>query len=139
MAPHERPYPKRGCFFIFLFIPLGVFVLGLIFYISMHFGCRSSFDTWVIDYPNAEFVEDEYSWLMPYSIGETVRVLYSPDAPAVVRRWYNAEYRALEDDGHIRSYGAGRVNWQVVTAEDGEGSIIYIFCSCSPRMALWSN
>lgn len=133
----HRPYPWRGCFLTMLLIPVGVVILGLIFYVSVHLTCRKDFDRWVMNYPNAEIVEEDYSWLMPYSIGETVRVLYSPDPAADVRRWYNAQSRALFDEGHSRAGNTGEVNWRIVDADDDQGSLIYIFCTCSPRMALW--
>ncbi|PJF23236.1 MAG: hypothetical protein CUN56_01915 [Phototrophicales bacterium] len=133
----REPYSWRSCLVVILLMPFGVLILGLVFYTAVHFTCRYDFNTWVIDYPNAEVVEEDYSWLMPYSVGETVRVLYTPDRAATVRSWYNSQYRQLEIDGYTRNNSAARVSWRVVDAQDGEGSLIYIFCSCASRMALW--
>ena len=133
----ERRYNWRGCFIFILLTPFLTAFCTLSIYGGIHLHCQSEANTWVIDYPGATVVSEDYSWVGAYSVGETVRVLYTEDSPNDVRRWYIQQYRDLGDEGKLRNAGLAQIDYRVFEADDREGSFIYLYCDCSNELVLW--
>jgi hypothetical protein len=137
MDPSERRYTWRSCFVFVILSPLLTFFCAVSVYAAIHIHCQQEANIWVLDYPGATLVSEDYTWLGAYSIGETVRVLYTTDSASDVRRWYITEYRRLGDEGKLRNSGLARIDYRVFDADDREGSFIYLFCNCSDELVLW--
>jgi hypothetical protein len=124
---------SMGCFTSLLTLLIGLLTCGAGFYIVLDGQCKSSAGLWLEDYPGSTVVGESHSFLRPFGIGETTRILYVTDAPSRVRGWY------LERDGlrfrarHTRPSAANhRLEWSVTQADDRVGSVITLYSVCLP-------
>ena len=125
-----------GCLRFLALITIGFIALVAFMYFGVGTSCRSHADIWLEDYPNSELVSETYTFLRPFGIGETLRVLYSPDSPNVVRNWYMERDRERDDEGLVRNDGQARVN-RYIRAGDNEGTDIGLESECASQWVLW--
>lgn len=126
----------RGCLVLSLLMLLGVLGIGGGFYAAIDISCVAAANEWLPDYPDAELVEETYSFLRPWGVGETTRILYSPDAPFDVSIWYREGDRERSDEGKSPTDGPARMRWFVRETEDG-GSTILLTSNCSSGIVLF--
>jgi hypothetical protein len=132
----EQASTPKGCLRFFAYMLIGFILLLCGMYFAVDNTCRANANTWLEDYPDSEFVRETYTFLRPFGIGETIRVLYSADAPNTVRSWYREADRARDDRGLIRNEGVSQTRWQVIDAEN-EGSQIALQSECARQWVLW--
>jgi hypothetical protein len=128
----------RGCFLATLGITLGILICTFSVYVAVDVSCTGDAGRWLPDYPGAEVVSQTYSWLRPFGIGETIRVLYSPDSRRDVVNWYADRDQARVDRGDARDGGPALMRWAIVPPANGaSGSTIILTSVCSPELRLW--
>lgn len=130
-----RPYTAKGCFFIMIAIVFGIFGLGTAWYVVVDVSCVTQANRWLPDYPGAEFISEDYTFVRAWGIGETTRVLYTEDDSGTVRAWYSDRYRELDDEGYTRTDATARMRYVVRTADEG-GSVITLLSNCSSGLVL---
>lgn len=135
---YDEFYTRRGClrFFIALLVAFSAVVFLLYFWVDST--CLSSADTWLNDYPGSTLVSQEYSFVRPFGIGETVRVIYSSTTVNAVRQWYLDEDDVRARRGQSRSDGPAWMRWFADDADDG-GTIVILRSECAKNWVLWSR
>jgi len=132
-------WESHGCLITVL-----VFVFGILFcttsvYVITDEACQNTASRWLPDYPNSQVTQEEHSWIRPFGIGVTTRILYTTDRRVDVIRWYADYETALSQQGHTRDRGAAVLSHWIHDAPNGEGTIIEMHSQCNPEMALWGN
>jgi len=135
-APHESRYTTRGCFLGMLMIILGIIGCGSIFFVAVDSSCVSDADLWLVDYPNSRLEYETYTFLRPFGIGRTQRVLFSPDPINAVRAWYMDRDRRLIEANNIKNRNYARLAYLLDTAPDGEGTIIALVSTCANELSI---
>ncbi|NJL57793.1 hypothetical protein HC928_23680 [bacterium] len=126
----------RGCLLLSLLMLLGLLGIGGGFYAAIDISCVSAAAEWLPDYPGAELVEQTHSFIRPWGVGETTRILYTPDAPFDVNTWYRDGDLERTREGKSPTSGPARMRWFVREADDG-GSTILLFSNCSSGLVLF--
>lgn len=124
----------RGCLVSWLAIAFGVFLCSGTIYVASDVSCASNAHLWLVDYPGSQLVSQEHSFIRPWGIGETTRVLLSPDPPRDVRMWYNRRDSDLARQGNEKRGGLGTLSWRVSESQEG-GSLIVLHSNCANVLA----
>ncbi|MDX1992326.1 MAG: hypothetical protein SF029_08055 [bacterium] len=124
----------QGCLISSVVILLGIVVLIVGIYIAIDASCVASAEDWLPDYPGSTFVEQDYSWLRAFGIGETQRILYSSDEVEQVRRWYFERDLAKGNAGASRG-GVAALGW-AMTAHPDDGTTIILSSVCARELAV---
>lgn len=132
----QRPLSFKGCLFFILMVTVSIFACVSILYVSIDTSCRKDARKWLPDYPGAERVHEEHSWLTPFGIGQTTRVLFSTDPRQEIMQWYTENDKHMGQGGNAPSEFA-TMRWRLSNAEDG--THIILTSECEPTLALWSN
>lgn len=127
----------RGCLGFLMASIIGISLCTVTVYGGVEYSCNRDAKEWLVDYPDADLVSEEYSWLRAFGIGRTVRTLYTPDSKNDVIRWYAQHSRELTDQGKTQGDGFARIGWQYITGPDGEGTTIQLSSDCASDMELW--
>jgi len=99
--PEQRTTSLKGCLIVSLLM-VGSTVLCIFFgYVTADVLCVRHADPWMVDYPDAEVevITQEHSFLRPWGIGATTRVIRVYEDPRVVRQWYRDRHFALDASG----------------------------------------
>ena len=112
------------------FIMLGIVVCSAVTFTVIDQKCLADSTRWLPDYPKATLVSQEYDFLRPFGIGETVRQLYSPDAANVVRRWYGEAWAKIGEENP--DLGLAQPGY-IVSEADSTGSTIMLYSECASR------
>lgn len=139
MAEHTEGtefFSRRGCSRFLMIVTIILFggIFALYFWVDS--SCVSGADDWLNDYPGAIFISQEHSFLRPFGIGETARILYEARPIDAVEEWYVAEDIERDRRGMNRGDGAAWMRWYLQEAEDG-GTIIILQSDCAKRWVLW--
>jgi hypothetical protein len=126
----------KGCLLAILAMMVGTAVCGSGVYYAVEHNCRVNAETWLVDYPGAELVREEHTFMRRFGIGETTRILYTPDDRITVLGWYSEHEIALGEQGHSRSNTMADLSWTFRPTDNG-GTQINLYSSCNPEMALW--
>lgn len=131
----SQGHRARGCLATMLLILVGL--LGCIgsLYVLADNSCVNAANVWLPDYPGSRLVSEEYSWLRPFGVGETSRLLITPDDPDQVRRWYYQEDIAKGSRGLSRDRNIAVLRWTVSRDSQTGSAIIRLFSSCAPELA----
>ena len=128
--PEERTTSLRGCLIVNLLMVVSTFACILFGYVTADVLCVQHADPWLVDYEGSELVREDYSFVRPFGIGRTTRVLYVDENPNVVRAWYQDRNREIDRDGESTS-GIGSISLPKISGgPDGEGAIITMGTSC---------
>ncbi len=100
-----------------------------VFVFSIDETCRSNIALRQPLYPNAEIIETTYDLFRPRAMGETRMTLRSPDDEETVMEWFRQLTLDLLRREEYR--GLATVDYSVKPAEDGTGSLIYLYSECS--------
>jgi hypothetical protein len=125
----------RGCLISSVVILLGITLLIVGIYVAVDASCVASAENWLPDYPGSTFVEQDYSWLRAFGIGETQRILYSTDEVEQVRLWYYRRDIAKGEAGESRAGGVAALNWAMTAHPDG-GTTIILSSVCARELAV---
>lgn len=124
------PRPLLGCGLI-LFITFGC-VLASFFYFDRT--CYGHLSERLPIYPGAEIVSRQHNLLSEWGVGNTVMILYTPDAPEEVQAWYAREsgsYLRRAMQGADWTYRMAQGDWSVAPDEErGTGSQVILFGTC---------
>ncbi|MFW5747997.1 MAG: hypothetical protein ACOCYT_00130 [Chloroflexota bacterium] len=101
-------------------------VLLSVFTLTLDQMCVNEMKRFMPIYPDAEIISQEYNFLRPYGIGETVMLLYSADDSRTVGGWYGRHIGMELREGR----NLVRNEWSVVRAEDRQGSQIILYGRC---------
>ncbi len=135
-APHESRYTTRGCFIVMIMIFVGIFACGSMFYVAVDTSCASEADLWLVDYPNSRLIEVRYTFMRPFGIGNTTRLLYSPDPESAIRAWYMARDKRLIEAGNVKNRGYARMTYLLDEAPDGKGTVIALVSNCAQGLSI---
>ncbi len=119
-----------GCLVIILLMT----VCGGVTVFTLDRLCFSTLSQRLPIYPDGEVRAERHNLLTSRGMGETYIELYSSNPPTEVREWYAratagiTRRAALENDF---VYRLARSQWNVVRAEDGEGSVVQLLGSCA--------
>jgi len=78
----------RGLLWSLIFIPIGILFCSTSVYVAVDSSCHKDATRWLVDYPNAELVEQTHTGFRPFGLGTTIRLLRSPDRELAVKAWY---------------------------------------------------
>lgn len=106
-------------------------------YVGMDLTCYNDAQRWLEDYPDSEVVSETYSFIRPFGIGETTRILYTEDSRNEVWDWYFRRDQRVNATGERRDDSFGVLRWFVDEAQDGDGTQIVLYSDCSSDMELW--
>lgn len=134
-ARRRTPLP-RGCLFGTFAVMFTVLTCTSMLYVVTDLNCAQAADRWLPDYPGAEVVSQTHSWLRPFGIGETTRILRTPDTVSEVDLWYLRSDRQRTANGELRDSNTAWLRWAVDEVESG-GSVIVLVSHCEPALALW--
>lgn len=130
---HESRYSNKGCAVAMVLSVIGIFVCAVAIYIAADVSCVRDANTWLVDYPGAELVSEEYTFLRPFGIGVTTRILYTPDPQTQVGMWYRSRDREINvEQGLSRNIGVAQMRWTASPATDRDGTIIRLYSECAP-------
>ncbi|PJF29706.1 MAG: hypothetical protein CUN52_07030 [Phototrophicales bacterium] len=135
-APHDTRYSTRGCFIVIIMIFISIFACGTIFYVAVDTSCVNEADLWLVDYPNSRLIQETYSFMRPFGIGKTNRILYSEDPINAVRSWYMARDKRLIEAGNVKNRGYGRNTYLLDTAPDKKGTMIMLISNCAQGLSV---
>lgn len=135
-APHDSRYTTRGCLLGILMIVLGIIGCGSIFYVAVDTSCVSDADLWLVDYPNSRLQEETFSFFRPFGIGQTTRVLYSPDPINAVRDWYMDRDRRLIEAGNVKNRNYARMAYLLDNAPGDDGTVIALVSNCAQGLSI---
>lgn len=135
-APHESSYTRRGCFIVILMIIVGIFACGGIFYVAVDVSCVADANLWLRDYPNSRLERQTYTFVRPFGIGNTTRILYSPDPVSAVRSWYMARDKRLIEAGEVKNRGYARVTYLLNDAPNSDGTVIALVSNCANGLSV---
>ncbi len=133
---HESTYTTRGCFIVMIMIFVGIFACGAVFYVAVDTSCVGDADLWMRDYPNSSLQAETYTFLRPFGIGQTTRVLISPDPINAVRAWYMARDKRLIEAGNVKNRGYARMTYLLNNAPDDDGTIIALVSNCAQGLSI---
>lgn len=131
-------YSRRGCSLFLMIVTVVIFgvIFGLYFWVDT--GCVAGANDWLDDYPGATFIRQEHSFLRPFGIGLTTRIVHSDHTIDTVEDWYISNDLARYRNGMSRADGAAWMRWFTEEADDG-GTIIILQSDCAKQWALWKN
>ncbi len=130
---HESRYSNRGCAVAMVLSVIGIFVCAVAIYIAADVSCVRDANTWLVDYPGAELVSEDYTFLRPFGIGVTTRILYTTDPQTQVGMWYRNRDQALNiEQGLSRNTGIAQMRWTAAPAQDRDGTYIRLYSECAP-------
>jgi hypothetical protein len=135
--PAETRYPWRSCLVTLVLIPIGVLIVAVLIYIAIDATCTGEADLWLVDYPDAELVSEQYDFVRPFGIGITTRVLHTPDAQSTVRVWYSNQQRETAREGHVPRRQLAIFQWTIGRVPDGDGSQITLYQQCADGLVLF--
>ncbi len=130
----ERPnVTNKGCLLSIVLIIMGIFSLVVLITVVVDGECESGGRYWLPAYPEAELIEEDYSFIRMWGIGESYRVFFTPDDTNTVRRWYQQSDRANVDE--FRDRGGATLGWRLRQGEDG-GTHITLYSECAKTLDL---
>ena len=134
----DRRYPLSIRWFVIISILIfaSTFICIFITAIAVDRSCSNAAADWLPTYPGAEVISEEYTWLRPFGIGDTTRILYTPDSRQDVLSWYAGNDRALEEKGYHRTDGHANLYWRLGSPAGG-GTTIRLISQCAPALVLW--
>ncbi|MDX1992325.1 MAG: hypothetical protein SF029_08050 [bacterium] len=127
---------RRGCLFTAVLVLITLVGCISTSYITIDVSCIGDANRWLQDYPGSRVVMMDYSWLRPFGIGETRRILYTPDAAEEVEHWYRQNDIDLGLNGDRRDDGTAVLRWAAAPYPQGEGAVITLYSSCAPQLAV---
>ena len=131
-------YSTRTWIIFMIGVFFAITACGLFVYIGYDVSCHNDANTWLPDYPDAEFVSEEYTFFRAWGIGETNRTLYSPDPVVTVRQWYiNNNIRLADETGQRSDNSLALLRYFVRESEDREGSTIVLYSECASDIIPW--
>ncbi len=119
-----------------IMIFVGIFACGGVFYVAVDTSCVSDADLWMVDYPNSRLEQETYTFLRPFGIGQTTRLLSSPDPINAVRAWYMARDKRLIEAGNVKNRGYARMTYLLNTTPDETGTIIALVSNCAQGLSI---
>ena len=129
-------FTLKGCLVFLSVVVTGLFLCMTTMFVSVDRKCVGDAHTFLPDYPGAEVIDAQYSWIHAFGIGETTRTLYTPDDRSLVIRWYQAHEQALSDEGKMVSSGYATVR-RFLSQPEGGGTIIRLYSQCETQLVLW--
>ena len=136
MGDYRDDHRRGGCLPFMGAITIGLIVIISGLYLWVDTSCISGADRWLNDYPASQFIDEDYSFIRPFGIGETTRILYSEHSLNTVRNWYFDEDRNRNRRGLNRGDGVAWMRWYVQEA-DNDSTIIILKSECSRQWVLW--
>ena len=73
MGDYRDDHKRGGCMPFMGSITIGLFVIIGGLYLWVDTSCVSSADTWLNDYPASQFIDEDYSFIRPFGIGDKPR------------------------------------------------------------------
>ena len=130
-------YSVKSCLFVMALMLIGTILCGVSVYVVVNNKCASEARTWLPVYPGAEIVEEQFTFLRMFGIGQSRRILYTPDDAPDVRRWY-LQYMndTTRETGSGIGGGFANMSYEIRAADDGRGATIYQFHECSRELDL---
>lgn len=126
---HESRYTAKSLIPSLLLIVIGIAVLAALLGYRLDSSCRAQALAALPDYPGATLVSEQYTGLRAWGIGETLRILSSPDTPDTVTGWYRRQPDTWPLPGAAHTEENALVGWNV--RDDGSGgSRIVLAGSC---------
>jgi hypothetical protein len=131
-AGERYQYSYRGCFVSMLLIIVAVFVIMTLIMLRTDYVCTRQAGLWTHVYPGATVVEESYSYLQMWGIGDSVRVLTSDEAATRVRMWY------VDQDTEVsKATGKSRIGtlgtFATRISDNPDGSLIVQSFECVPE------
>ena len=138
VSPDDNRYPITLKWFVILttLILFSTFACIIFLYIAVNQSCMNAAADWLPTYPGAEVVSEEYTWLKPFGIGDTTRIIYTTDGRQDVLGWYAENDNMLEDEGYKRASGFANLYWRLSSASEG-GTNVRLISQCAPALVLW--
>jgi len=134
---HSRNYSTRTWLLFLLAVVIGVTLCSTSVYAALEIRCYQDTRQSLPVYPGAEVLQEEYSFIRAWGIGETQQILYSPDSTNTVRAWYIDYFFENDLSTPDGFQGVANTQWFVTDASDGEGAQIVLYADCSSDMELW--
>ncbi|MBC7870991.1 MAG: hypothetical protein H7Y09_09155 [Chitinophagaceae bacterium] len=131
-----RRTTSKGCLIVGLGMLLGTLACISVIYFAVDNSCVSSANTWLPDYAGSQLVSEEHSWLRPFGIGETTRILYTTNAFDTVSRWYTRQDILNESQGKSRDGQIAQLRWATGRDQNTDGTVIALVSRCAPELAL---
>lgn len=132
LDPVDRPR-GRSYLLALMFISLGICGLTLATTYFYDSACRAGANNWLPVYPNAQMVEESYSFLTMHGIGITQREFYTEDYYLDVRRWYQDQNTIAGREHKTR--GGSSMRYRATEIESG-GTRIQLFSECAKELDL---
>lgn len=120
-----------GCLVTTLAMIVGTFLCIGSLALAIDGSCVRDANRWLVDYPDSEVVTEDYNFLRPFGLGETTRILYTPDPVRDVRLWYNRHNTELSAQGYNRSSGQARMIWRANADPERNGTRIFLYVDCA--------
>lgn len=133
---HESRYTARGCLLVLVMIIISISACGGVFYVAVDASCVSDAELWLADYPYSVVQQETFTFFRPFGIGQTTRLLYSPDPINAVRAWYMARDTRLIGEGNIKNRGYARVTYLLRESSVGSGTDIILRSSCAQGLSV---
>jgi len=130
MEESRYHWSKKGCLLLPLLMLVAIALCFTSIGVVVDVSCAKDAKVWLVDYPNAEVVSQEHSWLRPFGMGTTHRVLYTPDSRITVFRWYQDHDMELNRQQEWRDDGIATMRWRLFTVPDNEGTYIELYSDC---------
>lgn len=132
---HTSGYSLKKLVVSLVLIAIGVFVMAVLITLGADALCVRDSTRWLPPYPGSEIVEERFTFLRMWGVGQTTQVLYTADNINTVRQWYFEQDTENSRGGNARG-GLATVNWQLSEPEDREGTVITLQSSCAHELDL---
>ncbi|MEQ8674545.1 MAG: hypothetical protein RLP44_11330 [Aggregatilineales bacterium] len=133
---YKRVYTWR-MWVAFMVIIFAIFcICGATVYVGLDVSCYNDAQKWLPDYPDAELLSEDYTFIRAFGVGETTRILFTTDDEDTVEDWYFNRDQTTNATGARRDDGIGFMRWTVREAGWG-GTQIVLYSECSSDIIPW--